>query len=553
MIQVYDWNNQNYDRNGNMVIEPTECVISQTLNEAYTLSLTHPIDELGRWKYLKVRNKILVPAPNGQTELFEIDEVTKTEDGVTVIAEQVFYKCRDVALDIKVSGMTPLNYLKRIFSNSLYTVTSDIVQNAGGSFDWTNSNCLKALNGDDEEQMSFRQAYGGDLYINKYNLHVTNTQIKKGRILKLREDLDEIEEHIDYKNTVTRVYPKSIDGFGLVAPIFYVDSDFISVLGVREKCIVYDDLFMKAEEDDDGYLDINLLRAELLSRASREFNDNDIDKPIIECRVNLRDLRKLDCYKDFKFLEDVALGEYVKVLASDLEIDCNARVVSYDYDCILEKYNSITLGNVRKYLFDEEKETIKYMQTQINTFNKLLNHNATGFKTTTLRGKLDATMIGGKLSNNQLPSLIEGNGTKIDLTTGAITNGLIKLDSNGLKNGTDNFVSQIHTQTINTTLPLSSVTKTIKTKLPDKFAGKNNKITFTCSSPGAIGVKDGKIYYIFGFVDTVCTYLSATNEVQTVFTYNTLAMEQSGLYLTIQTTPSVSSLPCKLDLFVVSN
>ena len=57
MIQLYVPSNTNFDANGDVVLEPTSCLFDTKNQE---LSLEHPIDELGKWKYYLVALIILI-------------------------------------------------------------------------------------------------------------------------------------------------------------------------------------------------------------------------------------------------------------------------------------------------------------------------------------------------------------------------------------------------------------------------------------------------------------------------------------------------------------
>ena len=68
MICVFDIGNSNYTGNGDAVLQPTECRISNKAGGSYDLSLTHPVDPEGKWKHLVPGAIIRAPVPEEEIE-----------------------------------------------------------------------------------------------------------------------------------------------------------------------------------------------------------------------------------------------------------------------------------------------------------------------------------------------------------------------------------------------------------------------------------------------------------------------------------------------------
>ena len=49
-ISVYKSDETDFSHNGIRILCPTECKITEVLNGEYSLTLTHPFDDLGNWK-----------------------------------------------------------------------------------------------------------------------------------------------------------------------------------------------------------------------------------------------------------------------------------------------------------------------------------------------------------------------------------------------------------------------------------------------------------------------------------------------------------------------
>lgn len=97
-ICVYDMLSQKIDfrTNGLAILNPTEATIHEVLNGEYSLTLTHPIDALGKWRYIRESNIIKC-----QGQLFTIKRVewnhsTKKLGSVTAYCEHIFYQLNDM-------------------------------------------------------------------------------------------------------------------------------------------------------------------------------------------------------------------------------------------------------------------------------------------------------------------------------------------------------------------------------------------------------------------------------------------------------------------------
>ena len=76
--------------------------------------------------------------------------------------------------------------------------------------------------------------------------------------------------------------------------------------------------------------------------------ENGIDKPIVNIRADFQLLAKTAEYKNYAMLEDVQLGDIVTVINNKMNFNKKATVISYKWDCLLDKYNTVELGDFVK-------------------------------------------------------------------------------------------------------------------------------------------------------------------------------------------------------------
>lgn len=97
-ICVYDMLSEKADflTNGLAILHPTSAIIREVMNGEYSLTLEHPIDDSGKWKYIRESNIIKC-----QGQLFTVKRVewnhTSMKSGtVTAYCEHIFYQLNDL-------------------------------------------------------------------------------------------------------------------------------------------------------------------------------------------------------------------------------------------------------------------------------------------------------------------------------------------------------------------------------------------------------------------------------------------------------------------------
>lgn len=63
MIRVYLPENSEYEKNGDAVLTPDSCTVTEKGGAAWELSLSHPLDPDGKWEYLQCERLIKAPVP----------------------------------------------------------------------------------------------------------------------------------------------------------------------------------------------------------------------------------------------------------------------------------------------------------------------------------------------------------------------------------------------------------------------------------------------------------------------------------------------------------
>jgi phage minor structural protein len=382
MIEIYSHNNTSYIANGDMTLTPSSLTGKVELNGVCEITLEHPYDLEGRWKYIKEDAIIACPTPWSGKQLFRIYNKVKDIDSVTAYARHVYFDLANyVLLDSRPTLKNGQQALDIILSGTPFTGSSNI--STINTAYYIRKNVLEALASDDEN--SFINRWKGERYLDNYNLTI-NSKLggDYGVRVEFGYNLGAIEEDINLNEVVTRIIPVGYNGIMLSGTTPWIDSKNINKYAViKQKVITFDDVKVKEGDETEGFNTLAEAQAELVSRCNKLF-EGGIDLPRINYKVNMINLANTTEYKDYKVLEDVGLGDVVHCKHGDLDIDISARCISLEWEIEEDKvrYTNVELGNFIGNYFDNQSDITSRVE-------KILTSNG-NVNTLTLEGTIDA-------------------------------------------------------------------------------------------------------------------------------------------------------------------
>ena len=376
-IEIYLKTNTNYSMNGDITLTPISCTYKAS---EHLVTLEHPIDDIGRWKYVDYENVISVE--DEKKKLYRIFNVVKSLDGITAYARPLFFDLIDnVLLDVRPTLKNGEDALNIILEGTGFTGHSNI-STINTSY-YVRKNIVEAILGDDEN--SFLNRWGGEVYLDNFDIYI-NDKIgsDNGVRVEFGYNLNEIEEDINIEEVATRIIPTGYNGIMLDGSTPWVDSPLIKkYTKPKMRVINFDDVKVKeAETDEEGFDTIEEARAELIKRCNKLYEEG-IDKPSINYKIDMINLANTTAYKDYIKLVTVNEGDTVTCYIPGLDIDVKSRVIDYEKDLITGEYISLELGNAISNFFKEQAD----VQSKINN---ILNSNGT-VKGNEIQGFLDAT------------------------------------------------------------------------------------------------------------------------------------------------------------------
>jgi len=330
-------------------IEPISAVIRQEINGEYScnieIALSDPLAE-----YLDIDAIVYLTDANGTVQQFRLERPERTLETLTAFGWHI---TQDLAHDVIInrawidrpgSAVLP-EMLQAGISERRFTGMSDI--ETINSLRIVRLSVLKALIGDQDN--SFINRFGGEIERDNFTVNMkSRLGADRGYRIAYKKNLTGIEITEDASTIINRIVPTFLNASdaAVLLPEGYIDSVRIGDTAVPHvQTIHYGDI--KVGEEVDGvvlYPTLASAYEEIRSRVISLY-DAGIDRPAITANIKFVQLRNTLEYADYEALETVLLGDTIRADYEDYTVI--NRVVAYEWDAILKRYERITLGTVR--------------------------------------------------------------------------------------------------------------------------------------------------------------------------------------------------------------
>lgn len=314
--------------------DAASCTVKETRNGAFELTLKYPVEGI-HYAEIQQRSIILAkPNPVDLAQPFRVYRISKPINGlVTVYAYHISYDLTG----IPVSPYSAASVQAALAGFSTYaavtnpfTFWSDMT--ASGDFTVKAPASVRSL------LETVLEVYGGEYKYDKYTVRLYQQRgVNRGVTIRYGKNLTDLKQDENCSNVYTGVYAYYSDGNGIVetspkvtpAPGTY---DYTRVLP----------LDLKAEFKEAP-------TAEALRAAAEQYmSDHNIGVPEVSLNVSFVQLEQTQEYKDLALLERVELCDTVTVIFERLGVNATAQVTSTVYNVLIDAYDSVTIGNVRK-------------------------------------------------------------------------------------------------------------------------------------------------------------------------------------------------------------
>ena len=351
MIAYFLKNETNFTHNGlgildNDIISP---VVTEEINGIFKLEFDYPTHATHGNDLIPERI-IRCPVPNMPDQLFRIAEREAAIGGIFhVVAYHVFYDLvQNIIEDTFIVNRNGAQAMSQILGATQYTHGFSSSSNIGtyNNARMVRLNVAGAIL-DGSTANSFISRWGGEIIRDNFFISMQSVRgSDNGVSIRDKKNLTGYRSNVDFGTVVTRIMPQGFDG--LFLPEKYIDSPLIGNYQTpRIRILKYDKVKAAvgqyAEDEDAVPLSEALLALRTL--AAKEYSVNRIDLPDASYKVEFAPLERTEEYKNFTTLETINIGDTVKVVHEEDDLDITARMISYTYDPLVKAYIAVNLGN----------------------------------------------------------------------------------------------------------------------------------------------------------------------------------------------------------------
>jgi len=319
--------------NGDKIIKPRRAIVHCEDNGEFYLDLEADLDYVDDI----VQGAILVaPTPQGE-QAFRVNNVEKTRSKVSTRAWHVYYDTNNYLIEDSYVANKNCNdalaYLNANTSDkSQFSTYSNVTTTA--SFRCVRESLFEAIE-------TILERWGGHLVRDNFVIQILNSIGQdNGVTIRYKKNLKEISAVSNWDNVVTKLLPIGKDGTLLNAinpsASLYVTSSLSYDRPYTKTVHFEQDIVREDYPTDEAYL--AALVADLRTQAQSYVDENGVPKINYTLRAHVNNIS--------------GIGDTIQVIDERLNLSLTAKVIAYDYDCILNQYQEIEFGNFEQKLSD---------------------------------------------------------------------------------------------------------------------------------------------------------------------------------------------------------
>lgn len=395
MIRLFPSTATVFTTNGlGYLTDATKCTVGEERNGSFELSMSYPIT--GRHYSDILLRSIIVAKPNpyDDPQPFRIYEISRPINGiVSISAEHISYDMNGIPVSGGWEASNPTTALNGLKSHSAVTCpfTFWTDKSTEGTFHVDLPSNLRACLGGSEG--SILDIFGGEYEFDNFLVRLYGSRgMNRGVTIRYGKNMTDLQQEENCANVYTGVYPywysDSEEDGGLVE----CNPKVVPVEGTFNYTRVMT-LDLSSEFQDKPTAD------QLKARTESYIKNNDIGIPKVSIDVSFANLMDSEEYETAALLETVRLCDTVNVEFEALGVKATAKCISYTYDCLTNKYESIELGEARSNLASTIVDTRQ--ADYASEFKKMLQDAIGNSDTNLMKTIAYATMvITGNLGGN---------------------------------------------------------------------------------------------------------------------------------------------------------
>lgn len=391
---LYSSTETEFTSNGLGVLNDTvSAVVLEERNGAYELTMEYPADGI-HFSDISARCIILAkPNPTDSPQPFRIYRITKPIGGiVTIYAQHISYDLSGVAVS-PFSANTLAEAISAMQSHALpsdqpFTLTTDM--NKGTGLSITTPASFRAMMGGQEN--SLVDIYGGEYSYDKYSISLNaNRGEDRGFTLRYGKNLTSFEQDENCAAVYSHIYPYWTDG---TTTIEVNNGEYGKLVPTTGTELPYTKILPK---DLSSYFESQPTAADLLTTAKLYASKAQLGVPKVSLTVSFAQLEE-------NGIDRVNLCDTVTVVFPKMGVNAKAKVVTAEYDVLLERYTTLEIGSSTQGIAD----TIASQQFQIESIPSSVGMQEAILKATAwITGTVDAGKVVFVRNQNGDPTAIK--------------------------------------------------------------------------------------------------------------------------------------------------
>lgn len=388
------------------------CIVTEERNGLYELEMQYPQSGI---HFSEIQNRCIIyaiPSPYREAQPFRVYRITRPINGIaTIYAQHISYDLAGIPVNPFTAGSA---------AEALSGMASHAAVESPFSF-WTDKSTTanfsvlvpsasrSVLGG---VEGSILDVYGGEYLFDKFLVRLYNQRGNdNGVVIRYGKNLTDVEQDANISSVATGVLPYWVGAEGELVQgnIVNVDGtfDFVRIMTI----------------DFSSDFENQPTASELETRAMQYIKSNKIGVPSVSISVSFVQLEQTEEYKDLALLEKCDLCDTVTVQFEALGINAKAEIVRIITDVLLERYESVEVGDIRAniaYTIADQQQKIEKSPTT-SAMQKAIN-NATNWLTSA-----DGYVIAVKDDNGTWKEILF-----LDTPSAETAKNVLRINTNGI-------------------------------------------------------------------------------------------------------------------------
>lgn len=326
-----------------VLTDAISCTVTEERNGAFELTMQYPDTGV---HFDEITDRCIIyaiPSPYRAPQPFRIYRITRPMDGIIMVyAQHITYDLSGVPLNPFTAINAP-DALSKLSLNaavdSPFTFWTD--KSTVASFAVSTPSSTRSVLGGSSG--SILDVYGGEYEWDGFTVRLYGHRgYDNGVVISYGKNLTDIEQDRNISNVATGIYPYWTNAEGALVTC---DPKIVNAPGTY-------DFTRVVPVDFSNDFETQPTPAQLQARAEKYVEDNKIGIPKTSITASFVQLEQFPEYEDLALLEKCDLCDTVTIRYPQLGVEAKAEIVKIETDVLLERYNSVEIGDVRTNIAD---------------------------------------------------------------------------------------------------------------------------------------------------------------------------------------------------------